>query len=224
MVGHPALGSGIVGLVAARLAEELYRPAVVYELGENTSRASARSIPEFDIVGALRTCAHLLQRFGGHRQAAGFTADNQALPAIKERLLAQAAQELGSLDLAPTIEVDAPMPLRALGAAEIRGLGLLAPHGIGNPRPIFLSRGVTVIECRAVGSDGGTSASSCAMAPWSGQPSPSAWAKGPRLEAASRPGRLPEPGSLIDVVYALSADRRGGDILELQVLDFLPSP
>jgi single-stranded-DNA-specific exonuclease len=224
MVGHRALGSGIVGLVAARLAEELYRPAVVYELGEKTSRASARSIPEFDIVGALRTCAHLLQRFGGHRQAAGFTADNQALPAIRERLLAQAAQELAPLDLAPTIDVDAPMPLRALGAAEIRGLGLLAPHGIGNPRPIFLSRGVTVLECRAVGSDGGHLRLKLRDGPmvWPaigfglGEASPAG--------GGQPAGGLPEPGSLIDVVYALSADRRGGDVLELQVLDFLSSP
>ena len=226
MVGHPALGSGIVGLVAARLAEELYRPAVVYELGENTSRASARSIPEFDIVGALRTCAGLFRRFGGHRQAAGFTADNQALPAIKERLLEQAAQELAPLDLAPTIEVDAPMPLRALRAAEIQGLGLLAPHGIGNPRPTFLSRGVTVLECQAVGSDGQHLRLKLRDGPMVWPAIAFGMGEGPvDSEAASPPSRrLPEPGSLIDVVYAFSADRRGGDNLELEVLDFLPSP
>jgi single-stranded-DNA-specific exonuclease len=226
MLGHPALGSGIVGLVAARLAEELYRPAVVYELGENTSRASARSIPEFDIVGALRTCAGLFRRFGGHRQAAGFTADNQALPAIKERLVEQAAQELAPLDLAPTIEVDATMPLRALRAAEIQGLGLLAPHGIGNPRPTFLSRGVTVLECQAVGSDGRHLRLKLRDGPmvWPAI----AFGMGEGLEESQQPareaGRLPEPGNLIDVVYAFSADRRGGDNLELEVLDFLASP
>jgi single-stranded-DNA-specific exonuclease len=221
MVGHPALGSGIVGLVAARLAEELYRPAVVYELGESISRASARSIPEFDIVGALRTCAGLFRRFGGHRQAAGFTADNQALPAIKERLLAQAARELAPLDLAPTIEVDAAMPLRALRAAEIRGLGLLAPHGIGNPRPAFLGRGVTVVECQAVGSDGQHLRLKLRDGPvvWPAI----AFGMGEASVESQASVRLPEPGSLIDVVYALSADRRGGDNLEVEVLDFLPS-
>jgi len=243
MVGHPALGPGIVGLVAARLAEELYRPAVVYELGESISRASGRSIPEFDIVGAFRTCGELFRRFGGHRQAAGFTADNQALPAIKERLLAQAAQELASLDLAPTIEVDAPMPLRALRAAEIRGLRLLSPHGNGNPRPAFLGRGVTVLECQAVGSNGqhlrlklrdgpvvwpaiafgmgeGPSAKGGQTAV---RPGGSASGGSDNQQPALPAGGLPEPGSLIDVVYALSADRRGGDNLEVEVLDFLPS-
>jgi single-stranded-DNA-specific exonuclease len=231
MLGHPALGSGIVGLVAARLAEQLYRPAVVYELGENTSRASARSIPEFDIVGALRTCAQLLRRFGGHRQAAGFTADNQALPAIKERLLKQAAQELAPLDLAPTIEVDAPMPLRALRAAEIQALGLLAPHGIGNPRPTFLSRGVTVLERQAVGSDGQHLRLKLRDGPmvWPAiafgmGEGPSAKGAEDSQQPAREAGGLPEPGSRIDVVYAFSADRRGGDNLELEVLDFLPSP
>jgi len=228
MVGHPAFGSGIVGLVAARLAEELYRPAVVYELGESTSRASARSIPEFDIVGALRTCAGLLQRFGGHRQAAGFTADNQALPAIKERLLEQAAQELAPLDLAPTIEVDAPMPLRALRAAEIRGLSLLAPHGIGNPRPTFLGRGVTVLECQAVGSDGRHLRLKLRDGPVVWPAIAFGMGEGPSAkggQTATPPASaLPEPGSLIDVVYALSANRRGGDNLEVEVLDFLPSP
>jgi len=228
MVGHPAFGSGIVGLVAARLAEELYRPAVVYELGESTSRASARSIPEFDIVGALRTCAGLFRRFGGHRQAAGFTADNQALPAIKERLLEQAAQELAPLDLAPTIEVDAPMPLRALRAAEIRGLSLLAPHGIGNPRPTFLGRGVTVLECQAVGSDGRHLRLKLRDGPVVWPAIAFGMGEGPSAkggQTATPPASaLPEPGSLIDVVYALSANRRGGDNLEVEVLDFLPSP
>jgi single-stranded-DNA-specific exonuclease len=226
MVGHRDLGSGIVGLVAARLAEDLYRPAVVYELGENTSRASARSIPEFDIVGALRTCAGLFRRFGGHRQAAGFTADNHALPAIKERLLAHAAQELAPQDLASTIEVDAPMPLRALRAAEIQGLGMLAPHGIGNPRPTFLSRGVTVLECQAVGNDGRHLRLRLRDGPivWPAI----AFGMGEGLEGSQQPAHpptgLPEPGNIIDVVYAFSADRRGSDNLELEVLDFLPSP
>jgi single-stranded-DNA-specific exonuclease len=231
MLGHKDFSSGVVGLVAARLAEELYRPAVVYELGERTSRASARSIPEFDIVAALRRCRDLFQRFGGHRQAAGFTADNAALPAIKQRLLEGASRELGPMDLAPTIAVDAPMPLRGLRAAEIRGLGLMAPHGMGNPRPTFLSRGVTVLECQVVGSDGRHLRLKL-------RDGPVVWpaiafgmgeafsSEGDGQEPVGLAPRLPEEGSLIDVVYSVSADRRAlgrGDSLELEVLDFVPS-
>jgi single-stranded-DNA-specific exonuclease len=231
MLGHKDFSSGIVGLVAARLAEELYRPAVVYELGESASRASARSIPEFDIVAALRTCAGLFRRFGGHRQAAGFTADNAALPAIKERLLEEAGRELGPMELAPTIAVDASMPLRALRAAEIRGLGLMAPHGMGNPRPAFLGRSVTVLESQTVGSDGHHLRLKLRDGPvvWPaiafgmGEPLST---EGDGDEPVKPAARLPEPGSLIDVVYSVSADRRAlgrGDNLELEVLDFVPS-
>jgi single-stranded-DNA-specific exonuclease len=225
MLGHPDLSSGIVGLVAARLAEELYRPAVVYELGESTSRGSARSIPEFNIVGALRSCAQLLRRFGGHRQAAGFTADNEALPAIKQALLEEAARELAPLDLAPTIDVDAPMPLRALRAAEIRSLGLLAPHGIGNPKPSFLSRSITVLECQAVGSDGQHLRLKLRDGPvvWPAIAFGMGEAPTDSRQPAWPASRLPEPGTLIDIVYSFSADRRRGDSLELEVLDFLPS-
>src|SRR3990172_4627143 len=88
-LGHEEIPSGIVGLVAGRLAEERYRPAVVYERQAETSRASCRSIPEFDITSPLPGCPELLERFGGHRAAAGFTARNEKLPALKEGLMRQ---------------------------------------------------------------------------------------------------------------------------------------
>ena len=114
------------------------------------------------------------------------------------------------------------MPLRALRAAEIRGLGLLAPHGIGNPRPAFLGRGITVLESQAVGSDGQHLRLKLRDGPvvWPAI----AFGMGEASVESQGSVRLPEPGSLIDVVYALSADRRGGDNLEVEVLDFLPSP
>ena len=139
MVGHGDMPAGVAGLVASRLAETLYRPAVVYQQGETASRASGRSIPEFDIAAALRDCGDLFQRFGGHQQAAGFTADNDRLPAIKERLIACAAERLAGVDLTPTIDVDAEMPLRGrrprgdtlageAGAARRRQPGADAPE------------------------------------------------------------------------------------------------
>jgi single-stranded-DNA-specific exonuclease len=114
------------------------------------------------------------------------------------------------------------MPLRALRAAEIQGLKLLAPHGIGNPRPTFLSRGVTVLECQAVGSDGQHLRLKLRDGPvvWPAI----AFGMGEGPVKSQDAARLPEPGSLIDMVCAFSADRRGGDNLELEVLDFLPSP
>ena len=78
--------SGIVGLVAGRLAEAYYRPAVILEYGEAESRASCRSIPEFNITRALDECADLLLRHGGHAMAAGFTVQNSNIDVLRQEL------------------------------------------------------------------------------------------------------------------------------------------
>lgn len=80
MVGHERIHAGIVGLVASRLAERWHRPAIVYQEGVEHSRASCRSIPAFDIVGAIRKEKDLLVRHGGHRAAAGFTVRTADVP------------------------------------------------------------------------------------------------------------------------------------------------
>ena len=153
-LGHPDIPSGIVGLVAGRLAEEYYRPAVVYQQEAETSRASCRSIPEFDITGALRTCPDLMVRFGGHRAAAGFTAENEKLPALKQALLEQASLHLADVDLAPVLDIDAEVALRHLNGRLIEAIFSLGPFGQANPEPTFLSRNVEVIDAWNMGDDG----------------------------------------------------------------------
>jgi len=86
--------AGIVGLVAGRLTEEFYRPAVVVELGAEESRGSARSIPEFNITAALDQCSDLLVKYGGHAAAAGFTVANDNLKRVREHLKELAAEQL----------------------------------------------------------------------------------------------------------------------------------
>jgi single-stranded-DNA-specific exonuclease len=208
MLGHPELPAGIVGLVAARLADARRRPAIVYQQGELTSRASARSIPEFDVTGALRTCPELFVRFGGHRMAAGFTAENEQLPAIKERLIAHAEAQLAGADLSPAIEIDAELPLSSIRGDEIRWLGRLAPHGVGNPEPTFLSRGVTVAEAQSVGADGQHLRLKL-------RDGAVVW---PAI-AFRQNGEGIEAGVQVDVVFSVSAERRTTDGLELRVLD-----
>jgi single-stranded-DNA-specific exonuclease len=211
-IGHEAIPSGIVGLVAGRLMEEHHRPTVVYERGETTSRASCRSIPEFDITGALRNVASLMVRFGGHRAAAGFTIENENLEALRESLLQQAGEALTGVDLTPLIEVDAAIPLGRVNGDLVRSLSSMAPFGIGNPEPVFLSRGLEVRDVRVIGED----------------------SKHLRLQL--RDGRVTWPavafgfgeseletGHKLDVVYTFSADRGGDGALELRVADFAPS-
>ncbi len=212
MIGDAAIPAGVAGLVASRVADDLYRPAVVYERGESCSRASARSIPEFDIAAALRECGDLFQRFGGHRQAAGFTADNERLPAIKERLTASAQEQLAEMELLPTIDIDAEVALREIGGEEIRWLGRLAPHGVGNPEPTFLSRGVSVVECRTVGADGKHLRLKL-------RDGPIVW---PAIAFGLGEAGVSE-GERVDVVYSFGVDRFRERSLQLVVRDLAPS-
>jgi single-stranded-DNA-specific exonuclease len=148
--------AGIVGLVAGRLVEQYYRPAIVMELGQQQSRGSARSIGEFDITAALDRCAAdgLLVRHGGHAAAAGLTVENRKLPALTARLRAIAAEELAEKDLRPPLLIDQEI---ALGDMDYAVLGLLQemePTGYANPQPRLLSRKLLVRDARKVGADG----------------------------------------------------------------------
>lgn len=145
---------GIVGLVASRLAEKHYRPAIVMEQGEEESRGSCRSIDEFHITDALDEVADLLVRHGGHAQAAGFTLRNENLPEFTERMRAIAARQLDGRDLSPTLTIDAEIELNDVDWGLFEHLSGLEPTGTANPTPIFASRNVEIIHHRLVGQDG----------------------------------------------------------------------
>lgn len=213
MIGGEAYPSGIAGLIAGRLSEEFYRPAVVYEVRESSASGSARSIPEFDIVGALSQCRDLLQRFGGHPAAAGFALPNENLEALRQRLLDIAGRQLAGLDLRPHLTIDATVPLSSVGGKTFRLLERFAPFGHLNPVPVFLSRRVAVMDRYAMGN------------------------AAQHLRFRLRDGRMtwraigfdlgqfaaditPE----IDIVYNLVIDRwNGNEALALNLLDFAPS-
>jgi single-stranded-DNA-specific exonuclease len=154
IVGDAAFPPGVIGLAAGRLREQYYRPSIVYQWGPEEVRASCRSIPEFDMIAALRRCDGLFTRYGGHAQAAGFTIPTEKLSALREQLLTIAGEELAGLDLAPRIVIDAQISLPKLTSEVIRALRELGPHGQGNPAPTFLARGVEVREVRRMGVQG----------------------------------------------------------------------
>jgi single-stranded-DNA-specific exonuclease len=214
MVGHEDFSSGIVGLIASKLVNLYGRPAVVYERGATASRASCRSIDGFHITDAMRTRPELFVRFGGHRAAAGFTVENARLDDVRDHLIAEAARALAGRDLAPILEIDCNLPLRQLRGEEIRWLSRVGPFGIGNPQPMFLARGVTVMDARPVGNgdkhlklrlrDGGTLAGESA-ATW------------PAI-AFDMGAFTAAPGDRIDIVYALDLGRNDAT-LEVRVED-----
>ncbi len=145
---------GIIGLVAGRLAEEFYRPAIVVQIDEPFSKGSARSIPEFHITQALDAVADLLVRYGGHEAAAGFTVRTEYLDTLRERLMALAKEQLIGVNLAPSLEADAEVPLEQLSYDLYHELETLTPFGYKNPMPLFIARRVHVLRAVAVGSDG----------------------------------------------------------------------
>jgi single-stranded-DNA-specific exonuclease len=135
------------------LTEEYYLPAVVMEEGETESRASCRSIPQFDITRALDQCADLLVRHGGHTLAAGFTVLNENIPALKDRLIGIAQDALHGQTLAPTLEIDAKLDIHQLHDGLIEELEMLEPTGHGNSRPVFMVEKARILEARTVGKD-----------------------------------------------------------------------
>ena len=145
--------AGLVGLVAARLVEELGRPVLMLERGAEFSRGSARSVPGFSIIDALTACEDLFVRFGGHTAAAGFTIANDQLPRLEERLLGYAAAHLPDELLIPALEIDTEVPLGALNWDLLEHIAVLEPFGQANPQPVLMSRRVRVAGAWARGAD-----------------------------------------------------------------------
>ena len=152
MISSPRFQSGIVGLVAGRLTERHYRPAVVIEEGEVESRGSARSIPEFNISRALDEVSDLLVRHGGHSRAAGFTVETAQMPEFQAALQAVAQRELGKHDdLRPTLQVDAAVSLDDINWGLQEQFSRLEPTGQENRPPLLLCRNCRLREVRPVG-------------------------------------------------------------------------
>ena len=152
--GDENIQPGIVGLVAGRLTEEFYRPAVVLEFGEEQSRASCRSIPEFDITRALDECADLLVRHGGHAMAAGFTVLNSNLDVLRQELQCKAQAALSGKKLTRRLHIDRELDLPELRRDLVAELERLEPTGHENPPATFLTRNLNVLHHRRVGADG----------------------------------------------------------------------
>ena len=150
---HPSYNPGVVGLAASRLTEQYYRPAIVAFQGEEFTRGSCRSIPEFHITDALDETADLLVHHGGHAAAAGFTVRNQDAPELFRRLREIALRKLGGLDLRPVLKADAEVSLRELHPDLLHHLEGLQPTGQSNPDAVFVARNLRVTRSRTVGKD-----------------------------------------------------------------------
>ena len=148
---HPGFNPGVVGLAAARLVEEFYRPAAVASIGESETKGSARSIKEFHVTQALDSCTDLLMRHGGHAAAAGFTVANEHTTELAERLRQYAAEKLADEDLRPAQRIDANVELKEVTFELAQLLKQFEPCGYGNPAPVFAMYGVAPKGAKAIG-------------------------------------------------------------------------
>jgi single-stranded-DNA-specific exonuclease len=205
--------AGLVGLVAAKLVEELARPVLLLERGPETSRGSARSVPGFNMIEALTECDDLFVRYGGHSAAAGFTIANDRLPELEQRLLRYAETRLPDQP-DPTLDIHAEAPLGALSWELQEQLAALEPFGQANPQPVLMSRRVRVSGAWAKGAEG----QHLKLRLDDGH-------GGPSFDAiAFRLGHLvahfQRPRS-IDIAYTLEANEwNGSKTLQLNVKDF----
>ena len=137
---HP----GVVGIVASRLVERFWRPAIVIGIQGDTGKGSGRSIPGFHIQDALLECADKMTTFGGHAAAAGLSMEIAELPALREQLVEIARERLTADHLQRVTHLDAVLSLGDIGAAAVGELDLMEPFGEGNPAPRFGFRGLSV--------------------------------------------------------------------------------
>ena len=145
---------GVIGIVASKLVDAFHRPAIVLAVDGDLAYGSGRSIPGFDLLGALEHCGDLFTRFGGHRHAAGLTMETGRLKEFRSRITRFADDRLGPNDLTPRLRVDDRLPLTAITPAVLDGLRAMEPFGAGNPRPVFhtgpveLANGPRVMKSR----------------------------------------------------------------------------
>ena len=143
---HP----GVLGIVAARLSEEYYRPVAMVSLNNGLGRGSARSIEGFHLFRGLSACRDLLHKYGGHRAAAGFELPADNLASLQDQLEQAFQEQLGPEPPQPILKVDAQPGMPDLNAKFFEYLHHLRPFGPGNPEPVFVLTNVECLNSRVV--------------------------------------------------------------------------
>jgi single-stranded-DNA-specific exonuclease len=194
---HP----GVIGIVAARIAERHHRPAVLIALEGEQGTGSGRSIPRFDLLAGLHAGAAHLLRYGGHRAAAGLTIARENVEAFRATFAEHAAAVLRPEDLVPTVRVDAVAPGNALTLGLAEELERLAPFGQGNPAPSLLVPAAQLTDPKPLGEgrhvafslSAGGARSRCVL-----------FGAGSRLPA--------DPGTPVDAAVRLEVNRWNGSV------------
>jgi single-stranded-DNA-specific exonuclease len=137
---------GVIGIVAARCVEKYYRPTVILTESNNKITGSARSVSGFDLYGAILECSDLLEKFGGHKYAAGLTLDMNNLELFQQKFEQVVSSTITEAMLTPVVEIDIPIHFDVITPKFLSILKQIAPFGPENPKPIFEARGVSVFN------------------------------------------------------------------------------
>jgi single-stranded-DNA-specific exonuclease len=203
---------GVIGIVASKLVDAFHRPAIVLSVEGEVAHGSCRSIPSFDMLAGLESCATVMTRFGGHRQAAGLTVEAARIRELRARVNEYADARLQPDDLRPRLWIDGALGFRGITAQVASELTALAPFGAGNPSPVFRTSRVEVIDGprllkdrhlkMAFRQDGRVM-------------------RGVAWRAAEREPFVAEHRAAIDLAYSLEQDTWNGErYLQLSVADF----
>ncbi len=152
-ISHESYQQGVIGLVAGKLVEEFYRPSIVISKGEKYSKASARSISGFNIIEFIRSASEHLVDAGGHPMAAGFTVETEKIQILEKVLTQSAVKLLDESLLTRTLRIDCELSFSYINSELYAAIQQLAPFGIGNPEPVFMTKNVVIDVMRLVGSE-----------------------------------------------------------------------
>jgi single-stranded-DNA-specific exonuclease len=137
---------GVIGIVASKIVDAFYRPTIVLSIEDGIAHGSCRSIPGFDILAALESCAPMLLRFGGHRQAAGLQIEAARVKEFRQAVNEWGEARLQPDDLRPRLWLDGPLTFAGIDSQVMSELNMLAPFGPGNAKPIFHTGPVQVVD------------------------------------------------------------------------------
>ena len=137
---------GVIGIVASKLVDAFHRPAIVISTDGDLAHGSCRSIPSFNMLAALESCAELMSKFGGHKQAAGLTLETSRIRELRARINDFADVCLTPDDLRPRLWIDGSLTFRSINEQVVSELSTLAPFGAGNPCPIFRTSRVEIVD------------------------------------------------------------------------------
>lgn len=234
VIAHADFHEGVIGLVAGKLAEKYYRPAIVISVGVTQSKASARSIKGVNIIDLIRRHQDLLLNAGGHPMAAGFSLKSEAIEAFIQAISRTAAQTIDPALFTRRLKVDCQIELADLNQDTYQAIQTLKPFGIGNPEPVLALSGIRPFGMRLVGAAQNhlrltlplpSGKPLTAIGFGLGSPSASNLPGGDQnRQGLVSPGVNIHPGDLVDLAFTLSQNTWNGTTsLQLLLKDLRPA-